>query len=110
MTREEKIQDALSSTSRQEKEDKIREEIYNWDHDTLYETACSYIFSTLDNCNDKDFNDEYYEWFYHEFDDLEDDVEEEIELKVVTDTNIAECICKSSDLMWFGCKCGFVNK
>ena len=106
MTREEKIQQALDKLTREEKLDRIRDDIYNWDHDTLYETAVDTVMGNLSPLSDSDLSDEYYEWFSYEFEDSEYDDDEPEEYNV-SEPQQETCTCESRDLLWYGCTCGY---
>ncbi|MHA2280052.1 MAG: hypothetical protein ACXAC5_04140 [Promethearchaeota archaeon] len=84
MTKEEKIQQYLDSKSREDKLRDMRDSMWDWDTDSLIETAFGHIEENLETLNNKDFDDEYYEWFAYKFEcnsDFDDD--EELEPKVL---------------------------
>lgn len=73
MTRDEKIKAKLDSMTRDEKEDKMRESIWEWDTSVLVDYAMDAVMGPLGELKDEDFNDEYCEFFVCEFEDDEYD-------------------------------------
>ena len=94
MTREEKIQQFLDSKSRDEKYNDMRDSMWDWDTQSLIESAFSHMEQSFDNLSDKDFDDEYYEWFSYMFEseDFDDDEKPKI---IILD----ECKCDLHQLM-----------
>jgi len=95
MTREEKIQQFLDSKSREDKLRDMRDSMWDWDTESLIESAFSHIEESMDGLGDKDFDDEYYEWFSYKFEsdpDFDDDEEPELQI-------LDKCECDLHQLM-----------
>jgi hypothetical protein len=118
MTREEKIDEALNNLSREEMFDKIRDNVYGWDHDTLYEYAIEAVEANLSSLNDDELRGEYFEWFFSDFDgpeynDDDGDITQPIPVAAtesISEAQTADCTCSSHDLLWNGCSCGYSSK
>ena len=95
MTREEKIQQHIRNRSREEKLEDMRESMWDWDMDSLIDSAFGHIEESMDKLTDEDFNDEYYQWFSCMLEsepDFDDDLEPE---NLVLD----KCSCDLNQLM-----------
>jgi hypothetical protein len=97
MTRDEKIKAAIDSLTREQKLERMRESVWDWDMTSLVEAAFSPIEARLENIIQEDFDDEYYEWFASEFEDskYDDDEEPDPVLK-------EKCECNLDEVYWRG--------
>lgn len=96
MTREEKIQKAIDDLPREEKLKRIRESMKEWDYESLLDSAFSSVEESLTNISNADFDDEYYEWFSHEFEDsdFDDDEEQQSVVDAISEAPL-KCVCGS---------------
>lgn len=113
-TAEEKIDKYLDSLTRDEKEERMRECIENYDICTLIEIAQTNMMSNVEDLSDKDFNDEYYEWFSCELDEMFEDDEVTVPNGIIIPTDSykvthgppTSCVCDMNAIMREGCQCG----
>jgi len=80
MTGEEKINKHLASIPKEEKLERMKESMYDWDTEILVDGAWANM-QPIGGWSNEDLNDEYYEWFccdYEGNEDYEDDVEKSV--------------------------------
>lgn len=95
MTREEKIQKELDSKTREEKLNRMRESMWDWDSEYLIDLAIKHISDNMAELCNSDFDKEYYEWFAYEFEESDYDDDEENVVDAVVELQPLKCVCGS---------------
>ena len=118
-TREEKIKEILDSTGRQEKVDRMLDEVESWDTHAMVDWIQHNMRNILDDMSDAEIRDEYESYFESDFADIEDDDDDDelfydddcedcsgCEYCEEEDEREAECVCEWEVVYQQGCQCG----